>query len=105
MVFARTTQEADRQRDQLLAQASAAAEERVRRASTDVAPVEALASQETAANRETLLMHAYQEQIAAILKQAGDVTAVDARGGQALVLPAPGGTGNAVQAPAAGAGQ
>jgi modulator of FtsH protease HflK len=93
---ARITQEADRQRDQLLTEASAGAEERVRGASTDVAPVEALASQETPASRETLLTHAYQEQIAAILKHAGDVTAVDARGGQALVLPAPGGPADTV---------
>jgi regulator of protease activity HflC (stomatin/prohibitin superfamily) len=84
---ARTTQEADRTRDQLLTEASASAEERVRQASADVAPVAALTSQETPDNRTTLLTHAYQEQIATILKQAGDVTAVDARGGQGLVLP------------------
>jgi regulator of protease activity HflC (stomatin/prohibitin superfamily) len=88
---ARITQEADRRRDQLLTEASAAAEERVRRASEDVAPVAALEAQETPANRETLLTHAYQEQIAAILRRAGEVTAVDARGGQGLVLPAPAG--------------
>ncbi len=85
----RITQEADRERDRLVTEASAAAEERIRTATADVAHVTALEMQETANNRSTLLTHAYQEQIAAIMQHAGDVTAVDARGGQTLVLPGP----------------
>jgi regulator of protease activity HflC (stomatin/prohibitin superfamily) len=84
---ARMTQEADRQHDQLLTEASAAAEERLRTASADTARIDALAEQETPANRDALMTHAYQAQIATILRHAGDVTAVDTRGGQQLVLP------------------
>jgi membrane protease subunit HflK len=84
---ARMTQEADRQHDQLLTEASAAAEERLRTASADTARIDALAGQETPANRNDLLTRAYQTQIATILQHAGDVTAVDMRGGQQVVLP------------------
>ena len=91
---ARIIQEADRERDRLVTEAAAAAEERVRTASADIAHVDALEAQETPANRDTLLTHAYQEQIAAILQHAGDVTAVDMRGGQTLLLPGPTGGGS-----------
>lgn len=86
---ARQAQEANGTHDQLLTEASAAAEERVRTATAQTAHVNALAAQETPANRITLLAHAYQEQIAPILQQAGEVTAVDMRAGQQLVLPGP----------------
>jgi regulator of protease activity HflC (stomatin/prohibitin superfamily) len=86
---ARMTQEADRQRDELLAAASAAADERIRTAMANTDPVDALEAQETPANRDTLLTHAYQDQIAAILQRVGDVTAIDMRGGKQLVLPGP----------------
>jgi modulator of FtsH protease HflK len=86
---AEMTQEADQQRDELLAAASAAADERVRTAMSQTDPVDALEAQETASNRDTLLTHAYQDQIATILQHAGEVTAVDARGGKQLVLPGP----------------
>ena len=86
---ARITQEADREHDRLLTEASAAAEERLRTASADTARIDALAEQETPANRDALLAHAYQTQIATILRQAGEVTAVDMRGGQQLILPGP----------------
>ena len=81
---ARMLQEADQQRDQLLAAASAAADERIRTAMAETDPVDALEAQETSANRDTLLTHAYQDQIAVILQHAGDVTAIDPRGGQQL---------------------
>jgi regulator of protease activity HflC (stomatin/prohibitin superfamily) len=86
---AHMTQEADRRRDQLLTEASAAAEERLRSATADTARVDAWAAQETPENRDMLFSHAYQDQIATILRQAGEVTAVDMRGGQQLVLPGP----------------
>jgi len=88
---ARITQEADREHDRLVAEATAAAEERIRTAGTDIAPVDALQSQVTPANRASLLGQAYQAEIGKILRQAGDVTAVDMRGGQTLVLPGPAG--------------
>jgi modulator of FtsH protease HflK len=86
---ARIGQEAQRERDRLMAEASAAAEERIRNASADVAPVEALEAQETAANRQALLTRAYQEQIAGIMQHAGDVTTVDPRASQSILLPGP----------------
>lgn len=86
---AHMTQEADQQRDALLAAASAAADERIRMAMAQTDPVDALETQETPSNRDTLLTHAYQDQIAAILQHIGDVTAVDMRGGKQLILPGP----------------
>ncbi len=86
---AETPQEAERERDRLIDAASASANERIRTAMADTAPVNALETQETPANRDTLLTHAYQEEIATILQHAGDVTAVDMRGGKQLVLPGP----------------
>jgi regulator of protease activity HflC (stomatin/prohibitin superfamily) len=86
---ARTLQEAERERDRLVTEAAAAAEERVRTATADVAPIAALQSQETPANRGMLLTHAYQEQIAGILQRIGDVTGVDIRDGRSLLLPGP----------------
>jgi regulator of protease activity HflC (stomatin/prohibitin superfamily) len=86
---ARIRQEADRERDRLLSDATAAAEERVRNAAADTSRTDALASQETPDNRDALMAHAYQEQIAAILQRAGDVTAIDVTDGQQLVLPGP----------------
>jgi regulator of protease activity HflC (stomatin/prohibitin superfamily) len=86
---ARMAQEADQQHDSILAAASAAADERIRTAMTETAPVDALEAQETPANRDTLLTHAYQDEIGAIMQQAGDVTAIDMRGGKQLVLPGP----------------
>jgi modulator of FtsH protease HflK len=86
---ARMTQDADQQRDQMLAAASAAADERIRTAMAQTDPVNALEAQETSADRSTLLTHAYQDQIAAILQHAGDVTAIDMHSGQQLVLPGP----------------
>ncbi|HTW29804.1 MAG TPA: SPFH domain-containing protein [Acetobacteraceae bacterium] len=85
----RTMQQAERERDRIIAEASAAAEEQVRTAGAVTARVDALASQETPANREALLAHAYQDQIATILQNAGAVTAIDLRGGQRVVLPGP----------------
>lgn len=86
---ARITQEAERERDRLLAEASAAAEERVRTAMADTARIDALASQETPATREALLIHAYQDQISTILQHAGEVTTISTSDGQQIILPGP----------------
>jgi membrane protease subunit HflK len=86
---AHMTQEADREHDRLLAEATAAGEERLRTASTDTARIDALTAQETPENRDALMLQAYRTQVAAILQRAGEVTAVDSRGGQQLVLPGP----------------
>ena len=86
---ARTEQEAEREHYRLVTEAAAAAEERVRNASADVAPIEAIELQETASNRDALLSRVYRTQIAAILQRAGDVTVADTRDGQFVLMPAP----------------
>lgn len=86
---ARISQEAQRTRDRLLTEATAAAEEALRTATTDTAGVDALERQEGQTDRSVLMAHAYQEQIARIMQHAGDVTAIDLRGNQ-VVVPGPG---------------
>ncbi|MCB8883216.1 hypothetical protein ACELLULO517_23405 [Acidisoma cellulosilytica] len=84
-----TMQDANQQRDGIISSAAAAADERIKTAMTDTAPIGALETQETPADRDTLLTHAYQDEIAAILQHAGEVTAVDPRSAQQILLPGP----------------
>jgi regulator of protease activity HflC (stomatin/prohibitin superfamily) len=84
-----TMQEANQQRDAIIAAAAAAADERIKTAMSDTAPVGALEMQETASDRDTLMTHAYQDEIATILQHAGEVTAIDPRSAQQVLLPGP----------------
>lgn len=86
----RSRQQAQRESGRLLAEARAAAAERVATARTDVAAIVALESHADAASRPSLLDQVYRERIARILRQAGSVTTVDPLGGGRLILPAPG---------------
>ncbi|HEX3984793.1 MAG TPA: SPFH domain-containing protein [Acidisoma sp.] len=83
------TQEANQQRDAIVSAAAAAADERIKTAMSDTAPVGALEMQESAADRNTLLIHAYQDEIALILQRAGEVTVIDPRSAQQVLLPGP----------------
>ncbi len=86
---ARGLQSADRDRDRLLTEAHAAAEERVADARARTAPVLALEQSMDPATRPSLLDQAYRERIAKVLKAAASVTAVDGHG--RVILPgAPG---------------
>jgi regulator of protease activity HflC (stomatin/prohibitin superfamily) len=78
-----------RGRDQMLSEADAAAEERIGAATADTAPVLALEAKITPANRDSLVLRAYREQIAAIMGRVGSVTAIDMRRDQRLILPGP----------------
>jgi modulator of FtsH protease HflK len=82
---ARSLQSADRDRDRLLAEAHAAAEERVGDARARTAPVLALEQRAEPATRPSLLDQAYRERIARVLHAAGAVTAVDGHG--RVILP------------------
>jgi regulator of protease activity HflC (stomatin/prohibitin superfamily) len=83
---ARTAQAADRDRDRVLAEAHAAAEEEIGAARGRVAAVLALAQRMDAASRPNLLDQLYRERIAGILKSAGSVTTVDPADSNRLIL-------------------
>jgi regulator of protease activity HflC (stomatin/prohibitin superfamily) len=84
---ARTQQAADQERDRILAEARANADERVGNARAHVAAITALAQRMDPASRPSLLDQLYRERIAGILKQAGSVNTVDMRGGSRVILP------------------
>jgi modulator of FtsH protease HflK len=83
----RRRQEANRERDQLLAAAQATAAERVSRASVDTARILALAHEETPQTRRSLMLREYRAEVAQILNRAGSTVLVDPKGGVRLVLP------------------
>jgi regulator of protease activity HflC (stomatin/prohibitin superfamily) len=85
---ARAQQAADQERDRILAEAHASADERVNIAHAHAAAVMVLVDRMDPTSRPSLLEQAYRERIAGILKQAGGVTTVDLRGGNHLILPA-----------------
>jgi regulator of protease activity HflC (stomatin/prohibitin superfamily) len=84
---ARTLQGADRDQDRILADARAAAAERVSEARTHVAAIAALETLNNPAGRPGLMDQLYRDRIAAVLNQAGQVMAVDAHGSSRLILP------------------
>jgi len=83
--------QADRDRDRLLSEAAAAAQETVAGATAGTAEIRALEQRNAdPAHRQSVLADYYREQIGAILAQAGQVTTIDARDAQHLILPGPG---------------
>ena len=82
---ARGLQTADRDRDRLLTEAHAGAEERLGDARARTAPMLALEQKMNPATRPSLLDQAYRERIGAVLRAAASVTAVDGHG--RLILP------------------
>jgi regulator of protease activity HflC (stomatin/prohibitin superfamily) len=85
---ARITQGGDQERDRVLAEGRANADERVNTARAQAAAITALAETADPASRPSLMEQAYRERIAGILRQAGSVNTVDPRGGGRLLLPA-----------------
>ena len=81
-----TVQTGDRDHDRILTQAHASAEERVDQARSQVAAIAALETRDDPAGRPGLLDRLYRERIAAVLGQAGHVTAVDPQGGSRLIM-------------------
>lgn len=84
----RIHQGADQERDRILNEATANADERVATATAHVAAITALEQRMDPSGRPSLLDQLYRERIAGILKQAGAVSTVDMRGGGRLILPA-----------------
>ncbi|HTY48217.1 MAG TPA: SPFH domain-containing protein [Steroidobacteraceae bacterium] len=83
----RRRQEADRDRDQLLSSAQAAASELVSRANVDTAPILALAHEETGQTRASLLLREYRAEVGRILSRAGSTVLIDPKTGVRYVLP------------------
>ena len=91
---AHVSQEADRDHDRALDEAAATADERIRNAAADVAPVAALQSSLAVDHagpdvRATLLLRAWRDRVATILHRAGSVTVVDAHSAAQAILPGP----------------
>jgi regulator of protease activity HflC (stomatin/prohibitin superfamily) len=84
-----TMQAADQERSQLLNDARAAVAERVGRARQQTAAIVALEQREDPASRPSLLDEIYRDRVAAVLRKAGTVSALDPRGGNALIIPGP----------------
>jgi regulator of protease activity HflC (stomatin/prohibitin superfamily) len=81
--------QADRDRARVVAEAEAAAQETISRASASAAGIRALAQNADPAHRDSVLTEYYQEQIGPILARAGALTAVDPRDSQRAILPGP----------------
>jgi regulator of protease activity HflC (stomatin/prohibitin superfamily) len=82
--------QANRDRDRVLSEAAATAQETIGRATADAAEIRAL--EQAAANtghRQSTLAEYYREQIGRILAGAGQVTTIDPRDAQRLILPGP----------------
>ena len=81
----RVRQGADRERDRVLAVASASASERVDAARLQTATISALAAKAATTDRPALLLDLYRERIAAVLHQAASVSTVGADSGRVLL--------------------
>lgn len=79
-------QQASRDHDRMIDVARATAAERIATAHTHTATANALAASITPDTRANLLDQIYRSRIAAILRQAGQLTAVDPRGGPRVLL-------------------
>ncbi len=92
---ARTAAEEARQRanqesDHILSEAQAVASEKGAQAHERTAEVESLAANAEPGARPALIERIYRQRIGAILRSAGAVTALDARGGSRAILPGSG---------------
>jgi len=83
----RRRQEADRERDRLLAAAEASAQETVSTAHVDTAPILALEHEETPATRGSLLLREYRSGVSSIMGHIGSGTVIDPASGVRFVLP------------------
>jgi len=84
----RTDQAAGRERDQVLTAANASAAERVSEARNRTSTIAAIEAGLTPATRPAILDQLYRDQLAGVLHEVGKLTAVDARGGARVILPA-----------------
>ena len=82
-------QTAEQDRSNVLNGARAAAGEQVGAAREHTAAIIALEEKADPASRPSLLDEVYRERVAAVLNKAGTVSALDPRGGNALIVPGP----------------
>lgn len=83
----RQRQQAQRNRDEVLTSAHAAATERVANARLNTANITALSERMDAATRPSMLDQIYRERIGSILTQAGATTTVDAKSVSRVIIP------------------
>jgi regulator of protease activity HflC (stomatin/prohibitin superfamily) len=83
----RARQQADRDRDALLTNAHAAAEERLANARAATAAITALEARMDPASRPSMMDQVYRERIGTILNQAASTTAVDAKAVSRVIVP------------------
>jgi regulator of protease activity HflC (stomatin/prohibitin superfamily) len=84
---ARTRQQADRERDSVLTNARASAEERVGAARASTAAITALEEKSARGDRAGLLAQLYRDRIGGILAAAGSTTAIDTRSLGHVIIP------------------
>jgi len=82
-----TAQKANQDRDRVLTDAQAMAEERVTQATARTQAITALSAGAPGLSGQMLSNQLYQEQIGGLLGQAGQVFAADSAGGTHLILP------------------
>jgi regulator of protease activity HflC (stomatin/prohibitin superfamily) len=80
-------QKANQDRDRMLTDAQAMAEERLTQAKTRTAAISALAQGAPGLSADMLARQLYQEQIGKLLGQAGKVFATDSAGGARIIVP------------------
>ncbi|HTV88969.1 MAG TPA: protease modulator HflK [Stellaceae bacterium] len=81
------SQQANQDKDRILAEATAYGEAIVTKAEARTAPIDALARQAQGPSRPMLLQRLYYDMTGRILRQAGQVEAVDPKGGAHTILP------------------
>ena len=82
-----TSQEANRNKDRIAANATAAAEESITNAKAQTASIEALAQQSRDMSRNMQLTRVYYDRVEALLKKAQRVDVVDRSGATRTILP------------------
>jgi len=80
-------QEANQERDRLLAAAQATAQELVSGAGVDTARILALEHEETPQTRNSILLREYRAGVSSIMGRVGSETVIDPQGGVRFVLP------------------
>ncbi len=83
----RRRQEADRERDRLLAAAQATAQELVSEANVNTARISALEKETATQGRGNILLREYRDGVGSIMSRVGSTTVVDPQGGVRVVLP------------------
>lgn len=80
-------QEANRERDRLIAAAQATAQELISGARVDTARILALEHEETPETRSTILLREYRDEVSSIMSRVGSETLIDPHSGVRFVLP------------------